>query len=197
MPDTELLERLRALLPKAQDFAWASELPPGSPGHAAAVLMPICQRADGLHLLLTRRTDHLHHHPGQISLPGGRVDAGDADARAAALRECDEEIGLRAAQVELLGQLPDYGTWSGFHVTPFVGLVSPDYTPRLDDFEVAELFSVPLAFLLDQGNYQHHRVERDSSRRHFFAVPWQGRFIWGVTAGMLAMLAAFVAHDGR
>ncbi|GAA5168887.1 CoA pyrophosphatase [Viridibacterium curvum] len=197
MPDTELLVRLRALLPGAQDFAWSSERQSGEPGRAAAVLMPIQQQADGLHLLLTRRTDHLHHHPGQISLPGGRIDAGDADARSAALRECEEEIGLRAAQVELLGQLPDYGTWSGFHVTPFVGLVSADYVPKLDSFEVAELFSVPLAFLLDQGNYQHHRVERDNARRHFFAVPWQGRFIWGVTAGMLAMLSAFVARNGR
>lgn len=188
-------ERLRRTLSSTPEREWPSEQPAGQAGAPAAVMLALHQRDEALHLLLTRRTDHLHHHPGQISLPGGRVDKEDADAFAAALRECEEEIGLTAAQIEVLGRLPDYGTLSGFRVTPFVALVAPDYQPRLDSFEVAELFSVPLNFVLDRGNYQRHRVERGPQRRHFQAVPWQGRFIWGVTAGILAMLAAFVAES--
>lgn len=197
MDDTLLLAQLRAQFADSSAFDWPGELPLDATRHTAAVLIPIIPEATGLQVLLTRRTEHLHHHPGQISFPGGRIDAGDANAEAAALRECEEEIGLLASDVELLGQLPDYATSSGFRVTPFVGLVSPRFEPRLDSFEVAELFAVPLRFVLSPSNFQQHRVRYVSGMRQFYAVPHHGRFIWGVTAGMLAMLAAFVGENGR
>ncbi|HSD35949.1 MAG TPA: CoA pyrophosphatase [Rhodocyclaceae bacterium] len=161
----------------------------------ASVLIALVPKPQGLSVLLTRRTDHLYNHPGQISFPGGRIEAGDASPIEAALRETEEEIGLPLNLVEVLGVLPDYGTSSGFRVTPVVGLASPDFAPKLDDFEVAELFDVPLDFLLNASNYQRHRVERQGLVRHFYAVPYPGRFIWGATAGMLAMFAAFMTHQ--
>ncbi|MDB5800891.1 MAG: CoA pyrophosphatase [Rhodocyclales bacterium] len=158
----------------------------------ASVLIAIAPGPQGLSILLTRRTDHLYNHPGQISFPGGRIESDDASPIRAALRETEEEIGLRGDQVEVLGVLPDYATSSNFRITPVVGLASPDFVPKLDAFEVAELFSVPLGFVLQMNNYQRHRVQRQDAVRHFFAVPYLGRFIWGATAGMLAMFAAFM-----
>jgi 8-oxo-dGTP pyrophosphatase MutT (NUDIX family) len=155
----------------------------------AAVLVPVVTRDEGLTVLLTRRTDHLHDHPGQVSFPGGRVDAGDASPAATALREAEEEIGLSRERVQLLGQLPLYRTITGFEVTPVVGLVTPPLELVLDSFEVAEAFEVPLPFLLDPRNHQRHAVEVGGRRREYWAMPYAGHYIWGATAGMIVMLA--------
>lgn len=154
----------------------------------AAVLVPVVTREDGLTMLLTRRTDHLHDHPGQVSFPGGRVDEEDESAVATALREAEEEIGLPRERVQLLGQLPLYRTGTGFEVTPVVGLVAPPFELTLDPFEVAEAFEVPLAFLLDYRNHQRHSVEVRGRMREYWAMPYDGYYIWGATAGMIVTL---------
>jgi 8-oxo-dGTP pyrophosphatase MutT (NUDIX family) len=194
MENEQLLASLRRNFANKAPFTWDEEWPVHGDQSGAGVLIAIVPQAHGLAVLLTRRTEHLYHHPGQISFPGGRVEDSDASTIDAALREAEEEIGLHRNQIEVIGTLPDYGTSSGFRVTPVVGLAPPDFIPKLDAFEVAELFSVPLRFLLDAANYQRHRVQRDGVVRHFYAVPYPGRFIWGATAGMLAMFAAFMAQ---
>lgn len=162
---------------------------------AAAVLVPVVQRPAQLMLLLTRRAEHLHHHPGQISFPGGRVEAADGSAVMTALRETREEIGLAPEHIELLGELPQYITGTGFSVRPIVGLVQPPFELQLDTFEVAEVFEVPLGFVLDPSNRQRYSMMYEGRMRHFHAMPWQGHFIWGATAGMLVTLSALLkAH---
>lgn len=173
--------------PRVQETVHES---PQATGEAipAAVLIPIIARDSGLTVLLTQRTLHLRDHAGQVSFPGGRCEPGDPSPQATALRESYEEVGVRPEQVEILGVLPDYFTGTGFRVTPVVGLVTPPLNLRLDDFEVAEVFEPPLAFLLDAANYRREYVEHDGALRPYWAVPWQGYFIWGATAGMLLSL---------
>lgn len=154
----------------------------------AAVLIPIVMRDSGLYVLLTQRTPHLRDHAGQISFPGGRCEIDDVSFEATALRETQEEVGLPASQIEILGCLPDYPTATGFMITPVVGLVSPPLNIKLDDFEVAEVFEVPLDFLMDSRNHQRHQVEYQGQPREYYAIPWRGYFIWGATAGMLVSL---------
>jgi len=163
----------------------------------AAVLVPLVARDEGLHVLLTQRTDHLHHHPGQISCPGGRVEADDASDVDAALRETEEEIGLARHHIDVIGKLPRYHTVTGFAISPVVGLVTPPFELALDDFEVAEVFEVPLAFLVDPANRETHSIEYGGELRTYFAMPWQGRFIWGATAGMLVSLAELLSGGTR
>lgn len=159
----------------------------------ASVLMPIIEREDGAHLLLTQRTAHLHDHAGQVSLPGGRVDPDDASPVDTALRETEEEVGLHRRHVEILGTLPNYLTGSGFCITPVVGLVQPPFDLRADPFEVAEIFEVPLAFLMDGANHQRRAAELPNGvRRSFYAMPYERFFIWGATAGMLRNLFHFL-----
>jgi len=162
----------------------------------ASVLMPLVRR-DEITVLLTQRTDHLTNHPGQISFPGGRAEPHDDDAAATALREAEEEIGLDAARVEVLGSMPTYTTGTGFIVTPIVGLVKPDFVLRVDPFEVAAVFEVPLAFLMDPANHRRHAIEVAGARREFLSMPCHGAdeegrpqhfFIWGATAAMLRNL---------
>lgn len=155
----------------------------------AAVLVPIVAREAGLSVLLTQRTAHLNHHPGQISFPGGRMESGDTGPVMTALRETQEEIGLSSEQVELLGRLPEYRTGTGFAVTPVVGLVRPPLSLTLDAFEVAEVFEVPLGFLLDPLNHRRHRMEYQGRMREYYAMPYGDRYIWGATAGMLVSLS--------
>lgn len=155
----------------------------------AAVLVPIVEHPGGPTVLLTKRTDHLHDHAGQVSFPGGRVDPGDADAEAAALREAEEEVGLAPAQVRLIGRIDTYVTRTGFEVTPVVGLVAPPLSLTLDAFEVAEVFEVPLGFFLEADSRQRHSRVYQGVERHFYAYPYDGYFIWGATAGMLSNLA--------
>ena len=167
----------------------------------ASVLIGIVLR-DALTVLLTQRTDHLTDHPSQISFPGGRVEPGDADATATALREAEEEIGLAAARVEVLGSLPTYTTGTGFVVTPVVGLVQPGFALKTDPFEVAEVFEAPLAWLMDPANHQRHAIEFQGAQREFLSIPWPGTdangqprryFIWGATAAMLRNLYRFLS----
>ena len=165
------------------------ETPPSAALRPAAVLVPLIDRADGMTVLLTQRTAHLSAHAGQISFPGGRVEEQDEDAVATALRETEEEVGLPRELVSVIGQLDTYVTGTGFEITPIVGLVAPVYTLILDPYEVAEAFEVPLAYILDTKN--HNRTERESAGRTrvFFVLPYEGRNIWGATAGMLVNLA--------
>jgi 8-oxo-dGTP pyrophosphatase MutT (NUDIX family) len=190
---------LRTQFSCLQGFDWSDRRPDAWPLSAeqtrAAVLIPLVARPGGLSVLLTRRADHLNHHPGQICLPGGRIEPSDDSAVDAALRETHEEIGIAPASIELLGELPPYATSTGFQVAPVVGLIRPPFEIKADAFEVVEVFEVPLSFLASTTNYQRHRVERAGTTRHFFAVPYGGRFIWGATAGILAMLASFLEHD--
>ena len=161
---------------------------------AASVLIPLVQRADGLSMLLTQRTAHLTDHAGQISFPGGRAEDYDASAIDTALRETEEEIGLHRRHIEIVGVLPDYVTGTGYRVTPVVALITPPFELTPDANEVAEIFEVPLAFLMDAGN--HRRLSFDlpegAGRRSFYAMPYERFFIWGATAAMLRNLFHFL-----
>jgi 8-oxo-dGTP pyrophosphatase MutT (NUDIX family) len=154
----------------------------------AAVLVPLVNRPEGLQVLLTQRTDHLSDHAGQISFPGGRVEAVDPSHAAAALRETQEEVGLLPSRVAVLGELAPYETVTGFRVTPVVGWVEPPFDLAPDPFEVADVFEVPLAFLLDPANQQRHFRMLGALRRDYWAIPYRDRYIWGATAAMLLIL---------
>ncbi len=158
----------------------------------ASVLIPLVLRPTGITVLLTQRTAHLNDHAGQVSFPGGRRDESDFDPTATALREANEEVGLDLAQVEVIGVMPEYWTSSRFRITPVVGLITPPLNLKLDDFEVADVFEPPLVFLLDQANWRRDSLERDGQRREYWAMPWQGHYIWGVTAGMIVNLQRFL-----
>lgn len=158
------------------------------PYTAAAVLIPLLKRDNGVHVLLTRRTAHLHDHAGQIAFPGGRCEAEDSSPLATALRESSEEIGLPAANVCLLGYLPHYLTGTGFSIVPVVGKITPPTAFVPDTFEVAEIFEVPLNFFLDLSNHRQHQVNINGVLRSFYAMPYHDYFIWGATAGMLRAL---------
>lgn len=215
------------LLPAAlrQRFAappsWAPELP-GDGGRwsdrtptPASVLVPLVSRPQGLTVLLTRRTDHLHDHAGQISFPGGRAEPQElGDPVATALRETEEEVGLARRHIEVIGRLPVYTTITSYAVTPVVALVEPGFELALDPFEVAEAFEVPLDFLMTPAHHQRHEIDvPDGVRRHFLSMPWPPAarqatvargasaiaapsdeyFIWGATAAMLRNLYRFLA----
>jgi 8-oxo-dGTP pyrophosphatase MutT (NUDIX family) len=165
------------------------------PPRPAAVLVPVVVRETGLHVLLTERTAHLNDHAGQISFPGGRVEAADRDPIAAALRESFEEIGLAPAAVEVIGTLPEYVTATSYRVTPVIGLIERLPDLALDAFEVAEAFEVPLAFLMNPANHERRGVELAGLRRTFYAMPYtttRRYFIWGATAAMLRNLYHFL-----
>jgi 8-oxo-dGTP pyrophosphatase MutT (NUDIX family) len=155
----------------------------------AAVLIPLVERDEGLTVLLTKRTDHLANHGGQISFPGGRCDGGDADCIATALRETEEELGLHRKHVEVVGELEDYVVGTGYLVRPVIGLVQPPFALAPHDHEVAEVFEAPLAFVLDPDNIKRHAREVNGAQRHHFAIQWRDYYIWGATAGMLRNLS--------
>jgi 8-oxo-dGTP pyrophosphatase MutT (NUDIX family) len=162
---------------------------------AASVLVPLVMR-DRLMVLLTQRTAHLSSHSGQIAFPGGKADPEDADATATALREAQEEVGLDPAAVEVLGTLPIYTTGSAYHITPVVALVQPDIVLVPNAHEVADVFEVPLEFLMNPAHHRHHAVDWQGARRHWLSMPYddagQQRFIWGATAGMLRNFYRFL-----
>lgn len=151
----------------------------------AAVLVPLVCHPEEIHILLTQRTEHLDDHASQISFPGGRVEPSDVDREDTALREAEEEIGLSRSMVTVLGRLADYDLPSGFRITPVVGWIEPPLTLKPDTFEVAGMFEVPLRYFLDPRNYQRREYRFGGRHRHYMAIPYQGRYIWGATAGML------------
>jgi 8-oxo-dGTP pyrophosphatase MutT (NUDIX family) len=156
---------------------------------AAAVLVPIVAHPDQLTVLLTRRTAHLHDHAGQISFPGGRVDAEDENPVATALREAEEEVGLPRALTTIIGRLDTYQTRTGFEIVPVVAIVRPPFDLRPDPFEVAEAFEVPLDFIVDPANHRRDSRVFQGNERHFWAMPFGTYYIWGATAGMLVNLS--------
>ncbi|MDR2164701.1 MAG: CoA pyrophosphatase [Zoogloeaceae bacterium] len=155
----------------------------------AAVLFPLVDRPEGCRVLLTRRTDHLRDHPGQISFPGGRMEPGDASPRHAALREAGEEIGLVPDNVEILGELPPYATVTGFRIHPVVARLVPPLHLCLDPFEVAEVFEAPLDFLLDPRNHHRESLFYQGKQREYLSMSYEGHYIWGATAGMIRYFA--------
>jgi len=159
----------------------------------AAVLVPIVSHAQGLTVLFTQRTTHLKAHSGQISFPGGRAEASDPTVEFTALRETQEEIGLPVERVEILARMPEYLTRTGFRVTPVIGLLTPPLELLPDDREVAEVFEVPLQFLLDQRNYRKEIRELQGRMANYYVVQYEERRIWGVTAGMLVNLYHYLA----
>ncbi|WP_313082089.1 CoA pyrophosphatase [Pulveribacter sp.] len=165
------------------------------PPAKAAVLVPIVLHERPT-VLLTERTAHMSTHSGQVAFPGGRTDPGDVDAAATALREAHEEVGLEPAAVEVLGHLPVYVTGTSFIVTPVVGLVRPGAPLHPNPHEVADVFEVPLDYLLDPSHHQRHLLRWQGHQREWFAMPYQDgdktRFIWGATAGMLRNLYRFL-----
>ncbi|RQH09698.1 CoA pyrophosphatase [Paraburkholderia dinghuensis] len=167
----------------------------------AAVLMPLAMRESGLTVLLTQRADNLSNHAGQVSFPGGSVEPVDPTPIAAALREAHEEVNLDPARVEVLGALPDYLTGTGFRVTPVVGLVHEPFSLAADALEVADIFEVPLSFLMNPAHHQVRLLRWEGGERRFFAMPYSGsgasgvaasHFIWGATAGMLRNFYRFL-----
>jgi len=154
----------------------------------AAVLVPLVIRGDGLTTLFTQRTEHLLHHAGQISFPGGHAEPSDCTAEETALRETEEEVGLARAHITTIGRLNQYVTRTGFSITPVVALVTPPFDINPDADEVDAVFEVPLDFLLDPANHQRHSREFKGQIREFYAMPYEDYYIWGATAGMLVNL---------
>lgn len=173
---------------------------------AAAVLMPIVLRGpqgSDPHLLLTQRTRHLSSHAGQIAFPGGKVDEDDTSIEHTALREAEEEVGLSPQFVEILGTLPSYVTGTSFHITPVVGLVSPDHSITPNPHEVDAVFEIPLAFLMNPANHRYHQWDREGVSRQWYSMPYletssdpatapTERYIWGATAGMIRNFYRFL-----
>ena len=183
-----------AVMPGVRDTHVVA-LPENARVMLAAVLVPLIPRGDDIQVLLTQRTAHLKDHPSQISFPGGRVEGGDQDRIETALREAEEEIGLAREHVTILGCLPDYDMPSGFRISPVIGWIEPPFTLKLDPVEVESAFEVPLSYLLDPANHQYRRYEFNGRSRDYLAMPYQGRYIWGATAGMLQRLSQQLAAD--
>ncbi len=157
---------------------------------AAAVLIPVIPRPEGPTALLTQRPDTMASHPGQVAFPGGKVDQGDADEVAAALREAEEEVGVIPDTVELIGRSAPYVTGTAFRITPVIGVLPPDFQARPDPTEVADVFEAPLDFLFNTTNHQTGQAYWKGKHRRYVEMPWQGFRIWGVTAGIIRDLYA-------
>ncbi len=164
-------------------------VPAGGRVTDAAVMVPLVNRPEGVQLLLTQRTAHLSDHAGQISFPGGRVEPDDGTREETALRETEEEIGLSRERVTLLGRLPEYEIPSGFRITPVVAWIEPPFDIKPDPFEVAAVFEAPLESFLDPARYLRREYHFRGRHRHYMAIPHEGRYIWGATAGMLYSFA--------
>lgn len=191
-----LADRLRAQLAATADMPVPFEndmrratLGQGTP---AAVLAAITDRPEP-GLILTQRPETMRRHAGQVAFPGGRVDPGDADAIAAALREAEEEVALPPALVDIVGALAPYRTVTGFDIVPVIGVIAPDLSLVPHDEEVAAVFEVPLAFVLDRASFTERRVMFEGEERTYIEAMWGERRIWGATAAMLANLSARLA----
>ncbi|MCP4185447.1 MAG: CoA pyrophosphatase [Hyphomicrobiales bacterium] len=154
---------------------------------AAAVLIPVIERSGGLSVIFTKRTEKLKSHSGQVSFPGGKIDASDESARYAALRETHEEIGVEADLVDVLGQLPDYHTGSGYLISPVVGLVDTNAAFNANRDEVEYIFEVPLDFLMDPDNHIIGSIMFENIERYYYEMLWDDQRIWGVTAGIVRL----------
>ena len=192
MTREEVCRCLATAAGKAAQTRGDHDLTPGSrPPRAltpAAVLVPLIDHVDGLTVLLTRRTDQLAHHAGQISFPGGHIEPGDGGPEGTALRETEEEVGLPGSRIRIIGRLDRYLTRTGFDVTPVVGMIEAPLELDPDPIEVAEVFEVPLDFFLDPANHQRLSRVFEGRKREFYAMPYGDHFIWGATAGMLMNL---------
>ena len=171
------------------------KLPGEDQQRAAAVLVPVIGREPHPTVLFTLRASHLRSHSGQISFPGGRAEPDDPTPEHTALRETFEEVGLSSARIEVLGRLPHYVTRTGYGITPVVGVVQPPFELLANDNEVAEVFEVPLAFLLDSRNHLRHSHQSNGRLRHYFAIPYGDYYIRGVTAGLLVNLHRHLVRD--
>lgn len=187
-----LAERLRAALDRPHDAELlagdALDPPSDQRRMPAAVLVAVTDRA-APGLILTQRTDNLRRHAGQVAFPGGRIDPGDADPAAAALREAEEEIALPRRSVTVIGEADAYVTVTGFSVIPVVGVIPPDLSWRPNEAEVAAVFEVPFDFVLDPANHIRASADWQGRTRHYYEIAWQGRRIWGATAAMLVNLS--------
>ena len=195
-----ILERL-ADIPPIEELLTADDLEKQSEAarqalEPAAVLLLVVNHPEPT-VVLTQRTSHLAHHAGQIAFPGGRREGPDETPEDTALREAREEIGLDARRVELLGRLPEYRTGTGFAVTPVVGWAEPPMSFRPDPHEVADVFEVPLAFLLDPRNHRYESAFYRGRLRHYWAMPYGERFIWGATAGMIVTFQRLMSRSSR
>ena len=189
-----LRERFLAA-PKWEPEVWAERRFTNREDARASVLVPIVMR-DRPTVLLTERTTHLSTHSGQVAFPGGKQDETDTDEDHTALREAQEEIGLAPAMVEVIGRMPTYTTGTRFIITPVIGLVHPEHELKLNAFEVADAFEVPLDFLMNPAHHRRHALEWGGHRREWFSIPYMDgtteRFIWGATAAMLRNFYRFV-----
>jgi len=182
--------------PLGSDFSLNGVIPTPTSFRPAAVLVPLVRREPGITVLLTQRTEDMPSHAGQIAFPGGRKQQEDADARATALRETEEEVGLSRTFVQVIGAVDPYRTGTGYEITPVVGIVTPGFTIHADPREVADVFEVPLSHFLDA---QNHRVDSrifQGRERRFYAMPYGDRYIWGATAGMLKNLHFVLTNGG-
>jgi 8-oxo-dGTP pyrophosphatase MutT (NUDIX family) len=175
------------LIHAGSDSAGLPPLPEGQAFTPAAVLIALVERAQGYSVILTRRSDNLRRHTGQVALPGGRCDPGESAAQTA-LREAQEEIGLDPAFVTLTGLSTPCQTGTGYLITPVVGFVRPGFTLTPNPHEVADIFETPFGFLMDPANHEEHERDFGSGSRRFYAMTHENRFIWGATATILLAL---------
>jgi len=154
----------------------------------AAVLVPVVDHGDTATVLLTTRNSNLRSHSGQIAFPGGRIDPTDPSPEAAALREAEEEVGLDASFVDVVGRLPDYVSGSGYRIAPVLSVVRPNFLLTINRDEVDDAFEVPLSFLMDPANHRRDSRIWETRERFFYTMPFGERYIWGVTAGILRTL---------
>jgi 8-oxo-dGTP pyrophosphatase MutT (NUDIX family) len=199
MKTAYIIDKLSGRSPNITSFRGDHDLNPDmlpeSDLKKAAVLVPLVLREKDVTVLFTRRTEELEHHPGQVSFPGGHIDAIDNSAEDAALRETEEEVGLDRRHIEIIGRLDTYKTRTGFSVIPVVGLVRPPFDISPEPGEVAEVFEVPFSFLMNPDNHERHKREFQGRTREFYAMPYNGHFIWGATAGMVINLYDVLTND--